>query len=78
MNFNFVVILEIDEIVSGIFVIFSLFNYSCDFSVIRNFYGDICVVRVIKNILSGYEIFDNYGIFFVVSVKFERDNKLKS
>lgn len=72
MNFNLVVILEIGEIVLGIYVILSLFNYFCDLLVIRNFYGDICVVRVIKNILKGEEIFDNYGIFCVFIFKVER------
>lgn len=78
LNLNSVATSETDEIASGIFATLSLFNHSCDPSVTRNFYGDTCVVRAIKNIPSGHEISDNYGTLSAVSVKPERHNKLKS
>ena len=78
LNLNSVATSETDEIASGIFATLSLFNHSCDPSVTRNFYGDTCVVRAIKNIRSGHDISDNYGALSAVSAKPERRNKLKS
>ncbi|KAL9956585.1 hypothetical protein ACROYT_G038079 [Oculina patagonica] len=78
LNLNSVATSETSEIASGIYATLSLFNHSCDPTVTRNFYGDTCVVRAIKNIPVGHEISDNYGTLSAVSVKSERHDKLKS
>lgn len=78
LNLNSVATSETGEIASGIYATLSLFNHSCDPSVTRNFYGDTCVVRAIKNIPSGHEISDNYGMLCALSIKPERHDKLKS
>ena len=78
LNLNSVATSETGEISSGIYATLSLFNHSCDPSVTRNFYGDTCVVRAIKNIPKGQEISDNYGTLCALSVKQERHDKLKS
>lgn len=78
LDLNSVATSESSEIASGIYATLSLFNHSCDPTVTRNFYGDTCVVRAIKNIPMGHEISDNYGTLCAVSVKTERHDKLKS
>ena len=78
LNLNSVATSETDEIAAGIYATLSLFNHSCDPSVTRNFYGDTCVVRAIKNVPKGHEISDNYGTLCALSVKPERCEKLRS
>lgn len=78
LNLNSVATSETDEIAAGIYATLSLFNHCCDPSVTRNFYGDTCVVRAIKNIPKGQEISDNYGSLCALSVKAERHEKLRS
>ena len=78
LNLNSVATSETSEIASGIYATLSLFNHSCDPTITRNFYGDTCVVRAIRNIPMGHEISDNYGTLCAVSVKPERHDKLKS
>lgn len=78
LNLNSVATSETDEIAAGIYATLSLFNHSCDPSVTRNFYGDTCVVRAIKNIPKGHEIADNYGTLCALSTKPERNRRLKS
>lgn len=69
---------ETQEIAAGIYATLSLLNHSCDPSVTRNFYGDTCVLRAIKNIPSGHEVADNYGTLCALTVKAERQEKLAS
>ena len=78
LNLNSVATSETVEIAAGIYATLSLFNHSCDPSVTRNFYGDTCVVRAIKNIRMGQEISDNYGTLCALSIKAERHEKLRS
>lgn len=78
LNLNSVATSETGEIASGIYATLSLFNHSCDPSVTRNFYGDTCVVRAIKNIPKGEEISDNYGTLCALTPKAERQKELAS
>lgn len=64
------------EIGSAIYPVLSLINHSCDPSVVRHSYGDICVVRAIRNIPKGIEIFDNYGALYPLTPCSERREKL--
>ena len=64
------------EIGSAIYPVLSLINHSCDPSVVRHSYGDICVVRAIRNIPKGVEIFDNYGALYPLTSCAERREKL--
>ncbi|XP_063398238.1 SET and MYND domain-containing protein 4-like [Mytilus trossulus] len=68
---------ETKEIGSGIYPILSLINHSCDPNVVRHSYGDVCVVRAIKNIDAGEEIADNYGALYPLTVCSERREILK-
>ena len=77
LNLDSVSTSETEEIAAGIYATLSLFNHSCDPSVTRNFYGDTCVVRAIRNIPRGCEISDNYGTLCALSVRTERREKLK-
>ena len=65
------------EIAAAIYATMSLFNHSCDPDVTRNFYGDICVMRSIKNIPAGKEIVDNYGTLYAVEPKIQRKVRLQ-
>ncbi|XP_046580371.1 SET and MYND domain-containing protein 4-like [Haliotis rubra] len=64
------------EIGSAIYSTLSLINHSCDPSVVRHLYGNQCVVRAIRNISKGEEIFDNYGVLYPVTSKQMRQEKL--
>ena len=64
------------EIGSAIYPVLSLINHSCDPSVVRHSYGDICVVRAIRNIPKGVEIFDNYGALYPLTQCIDRREKL--
>lgn len=44
---------------------------------VRYNYGNICVVRVIKFIKKGEEIFDNYGVLYLLIIREERRVKLR-
>ena len=65
------------EVAAAIYATMSLFNHSCDPDITRNFYGDTCVVRAIKNIPAGKEIVDNYGTLYAVESKADRHAKLE-
>ncbi|CAH1790753.1 unnamed protein product [Owenia fusiformis] len=65
------------EIGAGIYSHLSLLNHSCDPAVNRNYYGDVCVVRAIRNVPKGEEISDNYGAVYAVHNKAERHEKLQ-
>lgn len=65
------------EIGSGAYALLSLINHSCDPSVVRHSYGNVCVVRAIKPIKKGEEILDNYGALYPLSVRAERRAKLR-
>ncbi|KAK7098630.1 hypothetical protein V1264_002883 [Littorina saxatilis] len=54
------------EIGSAIYPVLSLINHSCDPSVVRHSYDDVCVVRAIRGIAEGEELCDNYGALYPV------------
>ncbi|XP_013414149.1 SET and MYND domain-containing protein 4 [Lingula anatina] len=65
------------EIGAAIYAMMSLFNHSCDPAVTRNFLGDVCIVRAIRNVTKGSEVSDNYGALCAISATPERRAKLK-
>ena len=64
------------EIGSAIYPVLSLINHSCDPNVVRHSYGNICVVRAIRNIPKGSEVLDNYGALSALTPTSERRKKL--
>ena len=62
------------EIGSAAYTTLSLLNHSCDPSVVRHCYRDICVVRALKHIRKGEEIIDNYGFLYATE---EKHNRIK-
>lgn len=65
------------EIGSAIYPVLSLINHSCDPSVVRHSYGDVCIVRSIRNISKGEELLDNYGALYPVMEYPVRQKHLK-
>nr|KAG5699183.1 hypothetical protein BaRGS_012704 [Batillaria attramentaria] len=65
------------EIGSAIYPVLSLINHSCDPSVVRHSYADVCVVRAIRSIPAGEEIYDNYGALHPVMDYAARQKHLK-
>ena len=68
---------ELKEIGSAAYTTLSLLNHSCDPSVVRHCYKDVCVVRALKHIAKGQEIIDNYGFLYAVEEKHERQLHLQ-
>ena len=68
---------EAIELGAGIYATLSLFNHSCNPTVNRNFYGDVCVVRAIRPIKQGQEITDNYGAVNAIHSKEIRIEKMR-
>lgn len=64
------------EIGGGVYPVLSLLNHSCDPSVVRHSYGNICVVRSIRGIRSGEELKDNYGAIYATHDLSARVEKL--
>ena len=56
--------------------VLSLINHSCNPNIVRICYGDVIVVRAIRRIACGDEIFDNYGYYYATHEKKERQFKL--
>ncbi|XP_041366619.1 uncharacterized protein LOC121381395 [Gigantopelta aegis] len=69
---------EVCEFGSAIYPVLSLINHSCDPSVVRHSYGDVCVVRAIRNIYKHEELFDSYGALYATTNKSQRQEKLLS
>lgn len=65
------------EIGSAIYPVLSLINHSCDPSVVRHSYGNVCVVRAIRGIAAGEELCDNYGALYPVMDKPSRHAHLQ-
>ena len=65
---------ELKEIGSAAYTTLSLLNHSCDPSVVRHCYRDVCVVRALKHIRKGEEIIDNYGFLYATE---EKHNRIK-
>ena len=68
---------ETAEVASALYATLSLFNHACDPSVTRSFYGNVCVVRTLRNIPRGCEISDNYGTLSALTSKADRQAKLR-
>ncbi|KAK4025678.1 hypothetical protein OUZ56_014729 [Daphnia magna] len=64
------------EVGAAIMPVVSLMNHSCNPNVVHVSYGDVMVVRVIRRILQGEEIFDNYGYHYATHDRKERQLKL--
>ena len=62
---------------AGIYPILSLFNHSCNPHVVRNFNGTSCVLRAIRRIKEGEQIFDNYGKLYAINNYDDRQFKLQ-
>ena len=67
---------ELKEIGSAVYTTLSLLNHSCDPSVVRHCYGDVCVLRSMKYIKQGEPIIDNYGHLYPVEGKADRQKNL--
>ncbi|XP_076450362.1 protein-lysine N-methyltransferase SMYD4-like [Babylonia areolata] len=65
------------EIGSAIYPVLSLINHSCDPSVVRHSYGDVCVVRAIRGVAAGEELLDNYGALYPVMSHDQRQSHLQ-
>nr|CAH7755733.1 unnamed protein product [Callosobruchus chinensis] len=66
---------ETVEIGAGAYSFLSMFNHSCSPNVIRVCYGTVNVMRAIKTIQAGEQLFDNYGYHHAVEPK---DSRLRS
>lgn len=67
---------KLQEIGSAAYTTLSLLNHSCDPSVVRHCYGDVCVLRAVKYIKKGEQIIDNYGHLYPVEIGEERRKDL--
>lgn len=52
------------EIGGAVYPVLSLLNHSCDPSVVRHSFGNVCVARTIRSIRKGEELKDNYGALY--------------
>lgn len=52
---------EVEEIGAGAYAFLSLLNHSCCPNVVRHCYGSSIVLRALRPILKGEQLFDNYG-----------------
>ncbi|XP_057654662.1 SET and MYND domain-containing protein 4-like isoform X1 [Diorhabda carinulata] len=68
---------EAQEIGAGAFSFLSLFNHSCNPNVVRHCYGNVVVLRAIRSIHKGEQLFDNYGYHFALMPKDTRKTNLK-
>lgn len=66
------------ELAAGAYPVLSLINHSCDPSVVRESYGNICVGRAIRSIRAGEELKDNYGALYPTMDLETRQRTLKS
>jgi hypothetical protein len=62
---------------AGIYATLSLFNHSCNPHVVRNFVGTSCVLRSIRCIKEGEQIYDNYGKLYAINNYDDRQFKLE-
>ncbi|GJQ85477.1 hypothetical protein Trydic_g23900 [Trypoxylus dichotomus] len=65
------------EIGAGAYAFLSLFNHSCDPNVVRHCHGNEIVVRAIRTIHAGEQLFDNYGYHYAVMKKADRRRQLE-
>merc|ERR1711962_698444 len=55
----------------------SLSNHNCNANTVRNSLGNVCIVRAASTIQPGQEVTDNYGHYFQVKPKADRQHDLK-
>ncbi|XP_067938065.1 SET and MYND domain-containing protein 4-like isoform X1 [Watersipora subatra] len=69
----------LEEIGAGIYQTLSMFNHSCDPSVVRTFYnGNTCVMNALSPIQKSEQIYDNYGCLYATHSLDTRQKKLES
>lgn len=51
----------LEEVGAGAYAFLSLLNHSCAPNVVRHCYGDVIVLRALRPIRNGEQLFDNYG-----------------
>lgn len=67
------------EIGGGIYRALSMFNHSCDPSVVRTFYnGNTCVMNALSPIAKFEQIYDNYGYLYATDTRNTRQDQLRS
>nr|CAI5866862.1 unnamed protein product [Callosobruchus analis] len=65
------------EIGAGAYSFLSMFNHSCSPNVVRHCYGTVNVLRAIKTIHVGEQLFDNYGYHYAVEPRESRRSSLR-
>ncbi|KAF5296486.1 hypothetical protein FQR65_LT01475 [Abscondita terminalis] len=68
---------EQDEIGVGAYSFLSLLNHSCCPNVVRHCYGRTIVLRALRPIVKGEQLFDNYGYHHAVMEKQQRKQHLQ-
>lgn len=67
------------EIGAGIYETLSMFNHSCDPSVVRTFYeGNTCVMNALSPINRSEQVYDNYGCLYATHDAGSRTKELQS
>ncbi|XP_050410787.1 SET and MYND domain-containing protein 4 [Patella vulgata] len=66
------------RVATAIYPTASLMNHSCDPTIISSFQGDLLVVRAVKNVEKGEEIFNCYGPHFRRMIRSRRQEVLKT
>lgn len=69
---------HLDEVGAAAFPCLSLINHSCDPNVVRNCYGDVAVVTVIRTVARHDQILDNYGYHYATHSSQERSQRLRN
>ncbi|KAK5641696.1 hypothetical protein RI129_010243 [Pyrocoelia pectoralis] len=67
---------ELEEIGAGAYAFLSLLNHSCSPNVVRHCYGSSIVLRALRPLVKGEQLFDNYGYHHAVMHKEERQEHL--
>jgi len=68
---------HLNDVAAAAYPCLSLINHSCDPNVVRNCYGDVAVVTVIRTIHRQEEILDNYGYHYATHSTEERSVQLR-
>ncbi|GFR89349.1 SET and MYND domain-containing protein 4-like [Elysia marginata] len=66
------------ELAAALYPVLSLINHSCDPSVVRHSFGNVCVARAIRSIKADQELKDNYGALYPVMDLATRQSHLQS
>lgn len=68
--------IQLCEIGAAAMPVLSLINHSCNPNVYRVCYGDVIVVKVIRRIVKGEELLENYGYHYAIHEKQVRQSSL--